>query len=162
MEFRIGVNLGDVIEDDSGIIFGDGVNIAARMESLAEPGGICISSSVYDAVEGKVHFGYDFLGEQHVKNIAKPVSVYRVRANDQHTPDSPGISRPRWLLPALGALTGLAAAAELLCALEELQQLTRQGQPAPTREQLLGELSQLEKVVSAKIEELRSNLKQWH
>lgn len=54
------------------------------------------------------------------------------------------------------------AAAELLSAVEELQQLTRQGQPAPTREQLLGELNHLEKVVSAKIEELRSNLKQWH
>lgn len=114
MEFRIGVNLGDVIEDDSGTIFGDGVNIAARMEALAEPGGICISSSVYDAVEGKVHFGYDFLGEQHVKNIAKPVSVYRVRANDQHTTDSPGTSRPRWLLPALGTLSGLAAGALLV------------------------------------------------
>ncbi|WP_020683209.1 ABC transporter substrate-binding protein [Marinobacterium rhizophilum] len=86
MEFRIGVNLGDVIEDEDGIIFGDGVNIAARMESLAEPGGICISSSVYDAVEGKVHFGYDFLGEQKVKNITKPVNVYRVRASDIAAP----------------------------------------------------------------------------
>ncbi len=114
MEFRIGVNLGDVIEDDSGIIFGDGVNIAARMESLAEPGGICISSSVYDAVEGKVHFGYDFLGEQHVKNIAKPVSVYRVRANDQHPAASPVSPRPRWLLPALGTLAGLGAGALLV------------------------------------------------
>ncbi|UTW11151.1 DUF3461 family protein [Marinobacterium rhizophilum] len=61
--------------------------------------------------------------------------------------------------PATGNST---AAAELLSALDELQQLTRQGQPAPTREQLLGELSQLEKVVGAKLEELRSNLKQWH
>ncbi|UTW11149.1 ABC transporter substrate-binding protein [Marinobacterium rhizophilum] len=124
MEFRIGVNLGDVIEDDSGIIFGDGVNIAARMESLAEPGGICISSSVYDAVEGKVHFGYDFLGEQHVKNIAKPVSVYRVRANDQRSTDSQGASRPRWLLPALATLAGLGAGGLLVWLLL----------PAPPRE----------------------------
>ena len=63
-----------------GTIYGDGVNIAARKEALAEAGGICISSSVYDAVEGKLDFGFDFLGEQQVKNIAKPVRVYRVRA----------------------------------------------------------------------------------
>lgn len=109
MEFRIGVNLGDVIEDDSGIIFGDGVNIAARMEALAEPGGICISSSVYDAVEGKVHFGYDFLGEQHVKNIAKPINVYRVRASDQQPPRVTRV--PAWLLATFGALAGVSIGA---------------------------------------------------
>jgi class 3 adenylate cyclase len=80
MQFRIGVNLGDVIEEADGTIYGDGVNIAARMEALAEGGGVCISSTVYDAVEGKLAFGFDFLGEQRVKNIAKPVRVYRVRA----------------------------------------------------------------------------------
>ncbi len=80
MEFRIGVNLGDVIEEEDGTIYGDGVNIAARMEALADAGGICIASSIYDAVEGKLDFGFDFLGEQQVKNIAKPVQVYRVRA----------------------------------------------------------------------------------
>ncbi len=79
MQFRIGVNLGDVIEDGDGTIYGDGVNIAARMEALAEGGGICISSAVFDAVEGKLSFGFDFLGEQQVKNIPKAVKVYRVR-----------------------------------------------------------------------------------
>src|SRR5262245_13631043 len=79
MQFRIGVNLGDVIEEVDGTIYGDGVNIAARMEALAEGGGICISSIVHDAVEGKLSFGFDFLGEQQVKNISKPVRVYRVR-----------------------------------------------------------------------------------
>ena len=86
MEFRIGVNLGDVIEEPDGTIYGDGVNIAARMEALAETGGVCISSSVYDAVEGKIDFGFDFLGAQRVKNIAKPVNVYRVRADKIGTP----------------------------------------------------------------------------
>ena len=85
MQFRIGVNLGDVIEESDGTIYGDGVNIAARMEALAEGGGICISSTVYDAVEGKLSFGFDFLGEHQVKNIAKPVRVYRVRAEFQAT-----------------------------------------------------------------------------
>ena len=60
MEFRIGINLGDVIEEEDGTIYGDGVNIAARMEALAEAGGICIASSIYDAVEGKLDFGFDF------------------------------------------------------------------------------------------------------
>jgi adenylate cyclase len=77
MEFRIGVNVGDVIEENDRI-YGDGVNIAARVEGLAETGGICISGRVYDQVENKLDFGYEFLGEQEVKNIAKPVRAYRV------------------------------------------------------------------------------------
>jgi adenylate cyclase len=77
MEFRIGVNLGDVIEDGEQIL-GDGVNIAARLESLSEAGGICISGTAYDQVENKLSLGYEYLGEQAVKNIAKPVRVYRV------------------------------------------------------------------------------------
>ncbi len=77
MEFRIGINLGDVIEKD-GDIFGDGVNIAARVESLADGGGICISGTVYDSVENKLKFEYEYMGEQAVKNIARPVRVYRV------------------------------------------------------------------------------------
>jgi adenylate cyclase len=78
MEFRIGVNLGDVIEEE-GRIYGDGVNIAARVESLSEAGGICISGRVYDLVENKLDFEYEFLGEQKVKNISRPVRVYRVQ-----------------------------------------------------------------------------------
>ena len=83
MQFRIGVNLGDVIEEVDGTIYGDGVNIAARLEALAEGGRVCISSTVYDAVEGKLSFGFDFLGEHQVKNIAKPVRVYCVRAESK-------------------------------------------------------------------------------
>ena len=86
MQFRIGVNVGDVIEEEDGTLYGDGVNIAARMEALAEAGSVCISSTVYDAVEGKLALGFDFLGEQQVKNIAKPVRVYRVRAEPRTTP----------------------------------------------------------------------------
>ena len=77
MEFRIGVNLGDVIEDGEQIL-GDGVNIAARLESVSDVGGICISGTAYDQVENKLSLGYEYLGEQTVKNIAKPVRVYRV------------------------------------------------------------------------------------
>ena len=77
MEFRIGVNLGDVVEDGEQIL-GDGVNIAARLESLSEAGGICISGTAFDHVENKLALGYEYLGEQAVKNIAKPVRVYQV------------------------------------------------------------------------------------
>ena len=77
LQFRIGVNLGDVIED-RGDIYGDGVNVAARLESLAEPGGICISESVYSAIGTKLGLSYKFLGEQKVKNIERPVRTYAV------------------------------------------------------------------------------------
>jgi adenylate cyclase len=78
MEFRIGINLGDVMADGEQI-YGDGVNIAARLESLANPGGICISGTVYEQVENKLALQYEDLGEQLVKNIARPVRVYRVQ-----------------------------------------------------------------------------------
>ena len=77
MPFRIGINLGDVIEED-GNIYGDGVNVASRLESLAEAGGICISRSVHDHVKNKLGIGYQSLGAHSVKNIAEPVQVYRV------------------------------------------------------------------------------------
>ena len=77
MEFRIGINLGDVIEDE-GRIYGDGVNIAARIEGLSQSGGICISRTAYDHVKSKLSLGYEYIGEHAVKNIAEPVKVYRV------------------------------------------------------------------------------------
>jgi len=77
LEYRIGVNLGDVIEEGERI-YGDGVNIAARLESLAEPGGICISGSVHSQVKNRLKLEYESLGEQEVKNIKEPVPVYRV------------------------------------------------------------------------------------
>ena len=77
MEFRIGVNLGDVVEEE-GKIFGDGVNIAARLESLSEAGGICISGTTFDHIRTKLSLGYEYLGEQTVKNITIPVRVYKV------------------------------------------------------------------------------------
>jgi adenylate cyclase len=77
MEFRIGINLGDVIEEGERI-YGDGVNIAARLEALADPGGICISKTAFDQIETKLPLGYEYLGDQTVKNIPKPVGAYRV------------------------------------------------------------------------------------
>ncbi|HUV78370.1 MAG TPA: adenylate/guanylate cyclase domain-containing protein [Desulfobacterales bacterium] len=77
MQFRIGINLGDVIQEGDRI-YGDGVNIAARLEGLADPGGICISQTAFVHIESKLPYGYDFIGDQTVKNISKPVAAYRV------------------------------------------------------------------------------------
>ena len=77
VQFRIGVNLGDVIIDQEEI-YGDGVNVAARLESLAEPGGICISESVRTAVGNKLNLGFEDFGRQDVKNIAEPIQTYQV------------------------------------------------------------------------------------
>jgi class 3 adenylate cyclase len=77
MEFRIGINMGDVIEEGDSI-YGDGVNIAARLESLAEAGGICISGVVHDQIEKKLTIKYQYVGDQSVKNIERPIQVYRI------------------------------------------------------------------------------------
>jgi TolB-like protein len=90
MQFRLGINLGDVITEGEQI-YGDGINIAARLESLAEAGGICISGTVYDQIATKLALGYEFLGQRTVKNITRPVRVYRV----QTEAGLPGLRR-RW------------------------------------------------------------------
>src|SRR6478736_964217 len=77
--FRIGVNLGDVIAD-GGDIYGDGVNVAARLEALAAPGGICISGTVWDHIRDKLPHAFEDMGEQNVKNIAQPVHAYALTA----------------------------------------------------------------------------------
>ncbi|MGZ6236413.1 MAG: adenylate/guanylate cyclase domain-containing protein [Syntrophales bacterium] len=89
MEFRIGINLGDVIEEGD-TIYGDGVNIAARLEGLAAAGGICISESAYQQIENKLPLRYDYLGEHEVKNIAKPVRVYCARIEADAGPSKLG------------------------------------------------------------------------
>ncbi|GEO17899.1 adenylate/guanylate cyclase domain-containing protein [Microvirga aerophila] len=98
--FRIGINLGDVVVEDRDVL-GDGVNIAARLETLAEVGGICISRSVRDQVRDRLPMNFEDLGEQSVRNIARPVRCYRVRL-DTYTPEAPLVptNRQRWLLPA--------------------------------------------------------------
>ena len=91
MQFRIGINVGDVMLKE-GDIFGDGVNIAARLEGLAEPGGICISRGIHDHVMKRLPFEFEDLGEQSVKNIAQPVRVYRLILNGRGTKSPPGES----------------------------------------------------------------------
>jgi adenylate cyclase len=92
MQFRIGVNQGDVVFDEARV-YGDGVNVAARLESIAEPGGICISGKVFDEIQDRIGIGCIDLGPQQLKNIAQPVRVYRL---ELHTASSAGI----WARPA--------------------------------------------------------------
>src|SRR5215831_1789906 len=108
IEFRIGINLGDIIHDEKDI-FGDGVNIAARLEALAEPGGICISRSVRDPVSERLGFTFEDMGEQALKNIAAPVHAYRVRfaGPDARERAAPAPTRRRNLV--LASAAGLAA-----------------------------------------------------
>jgi class 3 adenylate cyclase len=119
MQFRIGVNLGDIMVKD-GDLLGDGVNIAARLQSIAEPGGVFISGTVFDQVDGKLNLGLVSIGEQRVKNIAKPVRAYRI---DTHGAPAPADKTPpsealpslerRWpvILAAAGLLIAVAAGA---------------------------------------------------
>ena len=108
MEFRIGINVGDVIVEGERL-YGDGVNIAARLEGLAEPGGICISGTVHDQVENKLTLSYEYIGEQEVKNIAKPVRVWRIQVQESSSQQAkvekpqPRRVRPahRWMIAGL-------------------------------------------------------------
>jgi adenylate cyclase len=93
VEFRIGVNLGEVIVDRSEV-YGNGVNVAARLQTLAEPGGICVSGSVVDAIGTKLPLSYEYLGEQSVKNIEKPVRAYRVVFDEQAAQRAAGQAMP--------------------------------------------------------------------
>jgi TolB-like protein/class 3 adenylate cyclase len=102
MEFRIGINLGDIIEEEDRI-YGDGVNIAARLEGLAEAGGICISGTAFDQVKGKLSLGYKFIGKQTVKNIPDPIRAYKVLAAPEDVGKIIGEDKPkklRWALIA--------------------------------------------------------------
>ena len=112
MEFRIGVNLGDVVEDGEQIL-GDGVNIAARLESLAEAGGICISGTAFDQVRNKVDLGYKYLGEQTVKNIALPVRMYKVLMEPEAAGKVIGekkVKSKQWQMATIGLVIVVAAA----------------------------------------------------
>jgi adenylate cyclase len=113
LHFRIGVHLGDVIEKADGTIYGDGVNIAARLQALAEPGGIIISEAVLGSVKKRVAAVFTDLGEQKVKNIAEAVSAYRVTPLNQSRPSRPPRrSSPaftRWIAGGVAALAALVA-----------------------------------------------------
>jgi adenylate cyclase len=95
IEFRMGINVGDIIIED-GDIFGDGVNIAARLEALAEPGGICVSARVHEDAAGKLDLAFEDIGEQQLKNIARPVRVFRVQVG---APKTAAETRPALALP---------------------------------------------------------------
>jgi adenylate cyclase len=120
IEFRIGINVGDVMID-RGDIFGDGVNVAARLEGIAEPGGICISGRVFEDIQGKLDVAFEDAGEQRLKNIERPVRVFRVALDDARPAKpigprrdaAPAVRRDRWSarVTAIGAAVVLIAGA---------------------------------------------------
>ena len=98
MRFRVGINLGDIFEQDDGTVYGNGVNVAARLESLAEPGGICLSGSAHEQVEGKTNHSFEDVGTHAVRNIARPVLAFRVtgrEASGATAPEKPLTSPAR-------------------------------------------------------------------
>ena len=104
MRFRIGINLGDVIHDEARI-YGDGINVAARLEGLADPAGVLVSGAVHDQVRDRLDLAFEDLGERELKNIARPVRVYRVRAPDESRPaPAPGDALPLPRKPSLAVL----------------------------------------------------------
>src|SRR5271166_230770 len=109
VDFRFGVNVGDVIVDGNDI-YGDGVNVAARLEDLAEPGGVLVAGVVHDQVRGKLSFSFDDLGDREVKNIPRPVRAYRVRLNDDGRPP---LAKPAARVGLGGrSIAGIVAAAQ--------------------------------------------------
>jgi adenylate cyclase len=112
MQFRIGLNLGDVVEEQDRI-YGDGVNIAARIEGLAEAGGICISGRVYDQVENKLDLAYAYLGEQKVKNITRPIRVYAVGTAPDVTEPAVGRKHEPPAKPSIAVLPFLNMSGDL-------------------------------------------------
>jgi class 3 adenylate cyclase/TolB-like protein/Tfp pilus assembly protein PilF len=113
--FRIGINIGDVIVEE-GDVYGDGVNVAARLEALAEPGEICVARNVYNQVKSKVGFGFEPMGEHRVKNIPEPVTVYRVITESGPLAKVLGVKRFRKRPWRLLAFTGAAAVVLLIAA----------------------------------------------
>src|SRR5580704_7694474 len=93
IQFRIGINVGDIISDDNDI-YGDGVNVAARLEALAEPGGIMVSRNVHDQVRDKLSFAFEDMGEQTVKNIARPIGVHRVHITESALNPTTSVPKP--------------------------------------------------------------------
>jgi adenylate cyclase len=104
MLFRIGVNLGDVFKQSNGTVYGDGVNVAARLESLADPGGIAVSESAHMQAEGKVDIGFQDIGEHEVKNISRPVRAYRITADKQAAQAAPRLAGTPSRKPSIAVL----------------------------------------------------------
>ena len=115
MLFRIGVNVGDIIEQTDGTVYGDGVNVAARLESLSGPGGVCLSETAYMQIEGKIDLAFDEIGEHKVKNIARPIKVFAWRGVDRSAaaPTEPAVIEGSKPTVAIGAFEALGQSGDI-------------------------------------------------
>jgi adenylate cyclase len=127
IEFRVGIHLGDVVEEADGDLMGDGVNIAARLEGIAEPGAICLSEDAYRQVKGRLDLAVTDLGQTQLKNIAEPIRVYSLRVGVPARAKPKPASRS-WLVPAVAAIAALLVVAGAAAAAWYLMA----GKPAPT------------------------------
>src|SRR5262249_24038580 len=132
LRFRIGINLGDGLVRGSDLL-GDGVNVAARLEGLAEPGGICVSGTVWDHIQGKLSLGYVDIGEQTVKNIPRPVRAYRLRIDGsiEEVGAAPLASGPRRRTGVVAMVAAGIAAVTIAGGLAAWQFWPQPQQPAP-------------------------------
>jgi class 3 adenylate cyclase/tetratricopeptide (TPR) repeat protein len=146
MNFRIGINLGDVIEEGERI-YGDGVNIAARIEGLSEAGGICISGSAYEQIENKLPLSYKYLGEHSVKNIRKPIKVYRAVMGPKLAPTvhlKRGFRLRRWRWAALTAGVVLASLTAIVVIRQNYQPHSPRPVEVPTQPPVKGKNAPVE------------------
>ena len=105
IEFRVGIHLGDVVEESDGDLMGDGVNIAARLESIADPGGVCLSEDAYRQVRDRLKDSFIDLGENALKNIARPVRAYAIKMGSTGTTPAPQVSTPETPTPPASLLS---------------------------------------------------------
>ena len=139
MRFRIGINLGDVVADGDNLM-GDGVNVAARLEGLASPGGICLSETIHAQVRDRLSLDFVDLGPQKVKNIARPVRAYRVPLTSEEQVRSPFRGLDAFDFEHADLFFGRARA--IAACTERLEQLadSRQGLPADLRDERIGQV----------------------
>ena len=141
IEFRIGINVGDIIGDGDDI-YGDGVNVAARLEAMAAPGGICVSRAVRDPVRDKLALGFDDLGEVLAKNIARPIHVFRVRHDSETDTPAPMVPRPQRVGRVLVAAVTMFV---LLSATAGMWFVLGRAPPPPSSPQLVSAVTPTEK-----------------
>ncbi len=153
MRFRIGVNLGDVIAQDDGTIYGDGVNVAARLEGLAEPGGVMVSEAAHMQVEGKIAHGFTDAGAHQVKNIARPIKAFAwTRADTVDPPSASAENEDRKPTIAIGAFEGVGQSEDVAVLAEGVRDAVAAALSNQTGMVMLSDEKKADYVASARVQ----------